>query len=85
MSKIVVTPPAFCKSESLKSKLSSLIVTQHIGGNSVEAVEAMGQGAIENLVEYFNQNWKAIHRKIGKSITMRTTSAGTWVRLRLLL
>lgn len=55
MSKIVVTPPAFCKSESLKSKLSSLIVTQHIGGNSVEAVEAMGQGAIENLVEYFNK------------------------------
>lgn len=99
--KIVVTPPAFYKSEALKFKLSSLfpntvynqstdylseaqllnflkdadaaiigrdpvtqdtldalpqlMVTPHIGGNSIEAVEAMGQGAIDNLLKYFNK------------------------------
>jgi len=36
-------------------QLPNLMVTPHIGGNSVEAVEAMGQGAIDNLVKYFNK------------------------------
>ena len=31
------------------------MVTPHIGGNSVEAVEAMGQAAIDNLVEFFKK------------------------------
>ncbi len=35
--------------------LRNLMVTPHIGGNSVEAVEAMGQGAIDNLVNYFKK------------------------------
>ena len=35
--------------------LPNLMVTPHIGGNSLEAVEAMGQGAIDNLVKYFNK------------------------------
>ncbi len=35
--------------------LPNLMVTPHIGGNSVEAVEAMGQGAIENLAKHFNK------------------------------
>ncbi len=34
--------------------LSNLMVTPHIGGNSLEAVEAMGRAAIQNLVEYFD-------------------------------
>ena len=34
-------------------QLSNLMVTPHIGGNAKEAVEAMGQAAIQNLVEYF--------------------------------
>jgi len=34
--------------------LSNLMVTPHIGGNSLEAVEAMGRAAVQNLVEYFN-------------------------------
>ena len=36
-------------------QLPQLMVTPHIGGNSIEAVEAMGQGAIENLLKYFNK------------------------------
>ncbi len=36
-------------------QLPNLMVTPHIGGNSVEAVEAMGQAAIDNLVNYFNK------------------------------
>jgi phosphoglycerate dehydrogenase-like enzyme len=36
-------------------QLSNLMVTPHIGGNSVEAVEAMGQAAIDNLVEFFEK------------------------------
>ena len=36
-------------------QLSQLMVTPHIGGNSIEAVEAMGQGAIDNLLKYFNK------------------------------
>ena len=32
-------------------KLPQLMVTPHIGGNSIEAVEAMGQGAIDNLLK----------------------------------
>ena len=36
-------------------KLPNLMVTPHIGGNSVEAVEAMGKGAIDNLVKFFNR------------------------------
>ena len=36
-------------------ELPNLMVTPHIGGNSVEAVEAMGQAAIDNLVEFFNK------------------------------
>ena len=37
-------------------QLSNLMVTPHIGGNTNEAVEAMGKAAIRNLVEYFNRN-----------------------------
>lgn len=33
--------------------LENLICTPHIGGNSKEAVEAMGMSAIKHLVEYF--------------------------------
>ena len=36
-------------------KLPQLMVTPHIGGNSIEAVEAMGQGAIDNILKYFNK------------------------------
>ena len=36
-------------------KLQNLMVTPHIGGNSVEAVEAMGKGAIDNLAKFFNK------------------------------
>ena len=35
-------------------KIHNLMVTPHIGGNSREAVEAMGRAAIQNLVEYFS-------------------------------
>jgi D-3-phosphoglycerate dehydrogenase len=31
----------------------NLMVTPHIGGNTEEAVEAMGRAAIDNLVNYF--------------------------------
>ena len=34
--------------------ISSLINTPHIGGNAIEAVEAMGQSAINNIVNHFN-------------------------------
>ena len=37
-------------------QLANLMVTPHIGGNTNEAVEVMGKAAIQNLVEYFNQN-----------------------------
>lgn len=33
--------------------LPNLICTPHIGGNAVEAVEAMGMSAIKHLREYF--------------------------------
>ena len=36
-------------------ELPNLMVTPHIGGNSFEAVEAMGQAAIDNLVEFFKK------------------------------
>ena len=36
-------------------ELPNLMVTPHIGGNSVEAVEAMGQAAIDNLVAFFKK------------------------------
>ena len=36
-------------------QLPQLMVTPHIGGNSREAVEAMGQAAIDNLIKYFNK------------------------------
>jgi len=36
-------------------QLPNLMVTPHIGGNSVEAVEAMGQAAIDNLAKFFNK------------------------------
>jgi len=34
-------------------KQENLICTPHIGGNAKEAVQAMGEAAIENLVKYF--------------------------------
>ena len=34
--------------------LPNLMVTPHIGGNSIEAIEAMGHFAIEHLVSFFN-------------------------------
>ena len=34
--------------------ISSLINTPHIGGNAIEAVEAMGQSAINNIVNHVN-------------------------------
>lgn len=36
--------------------LPNLICTPHIGGNAKEAVLAMGESAIENLVNYFREN-----------------------------
>ncbi|EAI4099526.1 hydroxyacid dehydrogenase [Campylobacter jejuni] len=36
--------------------LPNLICTPHIGGNAREAVLAMGESAIENLVNYFKEN-----------------------------
>ncbi|EDP4188324.1 hydroxyacid dehydrogenase, partial [Campylobacter jejuni] len=36
--------------------LPNLICTPHIGGNAKEAVLAMGESAIENLVNYFKEN-----------------------------
>lgn len=35
--------------------LPNLICTPHIGGNALEAVEAMGMSAIKHLVEYFKR------------------------------
>lgn len=35
-------------------KLPNLICTPHIGGNAIEAVEAMGMSAIHHLRKYFN-------------------------------
>ena len=36
-------------------KLPNLICTPHIGGNSQEAVEAMGMSAIGHIREFFNK------------------------------
>jgi len=37
----------------------SLIATPHIGGNAVEAVEAMARSAIGHIVEFFNETGRA--------------------------
>jgi phosphoglycerate dehydrogenase-like enzyme len=34
--------------------IPNLITTPHIGGNSIEAVEAMGMSAIDEIVEFYN-------------------------------
>lgn len=39
-------------------KLSNLINTPHIGGNAIEAVEAMGRSSIFNLINYYNSHNK---------------------------
>ena len=36
--------------------LSNLMVTPHIGGNAEEAINAMGQSAINHLVPFFNKD-----------------------------
>ena len=36
-------------------QLPQLMVTPHIGGNSIEAVEAMGHAAIDKLLKFFNK------------------------------
>ena len=36
-------------------RLPNLMVTPHIGGNSLEAIEAMGTAAIDNLARFFNK------------------------------
>lgn len=36
------------------TSISNIINTPHIGGNSIEAVEAMGLSAIENIINHFN-------------------------------
>ena len=36
--------------------LPNLMVTPHIGGNAIEAVEAMGRSAIDHLVSFFFKN-----------------------------
>ena len=36
-------------------RLPNLMVTPHIGGNSLEAIEAMGTAAIDNLAKFFNK------------------------------
>jgi D-3-phosphoglycerate dehydrogenase len=40
--------------------LPNLMVTPHIGGNAVEAVEAMGRSAIGHLVRFFESNASGI-------------------------
>ncbi|MEC9422791.1 MAG: NAD(P)-dependent oxidoreductase, partial [Nitrospinota bacterium] len=36
-------------------RLPNLMVTPHIGGKSIEAIEAMGTAAIDNLAKFFNK------------------------------
>lgn len=43
--------------------LENLYVTPHIGGNAEEAVRAMGEAAINNLVEYFSNVQSETSRK----------------------
>lgn len=45
--------------------LENLYVTPHIGGNAEEAVRAMGEAAINNLVEYFSNVRSETSRKEG--------------------
>jgi lactate dehydrogenase-like 2-hydroxyacid dehydrogenase len=37
-------------------QLPNLMVTPHIGGNTREAVLAMGRAAIQNLIDYFSHS-----------------------------
>ncbi len=43
----------FCDRELIE--MPQVVCTPHIGGNAIEAVEAMGDAAIANLVEYYKE------------------------------
>ena len=49
---VLSEPKALARVQLLE--LPQLVATPHIGGNSVEAVEAMGRAAIAHLKTFFN-------------------------------